>query len=378
MHQSDLSQHEPELQASPAEADADPRPRLLMTLADLFTSQTHHSPDEIRQFEAAVQGLLPHAYDDVRLKAADRLADYPHTPQGVLRAFLALGGDAAAPFLKRSVCMQRSLVAEIVREGDAEAAVCIAHRVDLDPTLVGMLCARPEIEVLRALARNPMAPLDRVDFEGLVRQARFDRPLARSLCMRARDPMLIAPLFLLATPLQRDAIILAARRAHLGAPLSTPLTDAELTIADDLIDAAEARNLDDAAWLVARAVGCTTAISRDIIADASGEPLALVLALLRIEPVTANRILNMFDAPPLRSPDRIKALTNIIFDTPRGCADRLLKEMVGLSVQRGRPALTPVNDPSAAQTPSRPAQMGEVAASTQSTAPERKLLLVRR
>ena len=378
MPSSDLKQQESDLQAVPGQASADPRQRLLMTLTDLFTSQIQHSPEEIRQFEAAVEGLLPHATDDVRLTAAEKLADYPYAPQGVLRAFVGFEGDVAAPFLTRSVCLPRNMIADIAREGSPEAACRIANRVDLDPTLIDMLCERQEIEVLRALARNPMAPLDSLNFEGLVRQARFDRPLARLLCMRARDPLLIAPLFMFANPIQRDAIILAARRAHLGNPLADPLSDAELTIADELIDAAEARNLEEASWLVARAVGCTTAIARDIIADASGEPFALVLALLRIEPTIASQIMAMFDAPPLRLPDRAKALANIIFDTPRASADRLLKEMVGLSVQRSRPAFMPVTDPSAAPAPSRPAQMGDRAPIPEAESPERKRFLVRR
>ena len=377
MPSADLKHQDSDLQDARPSGDEDLRPGLLNSLAELFVSQIHHSLDEICQFEAAVEGLLPHTRPDVRLSAADKLADYPHTPRGVVNAFLAQGGEVAAPFIKRSVCMPQDLLEQMAKDGDAAVACCVASRVDLANTLITILCARQEIEVLRALGRNLMAPIDRGHFEDLVRQARFDRPLARSLCMRARDPLLIAPIFLYANTAQRDAIILAERRATLGEPLGEPISEVELNIAEELIDASEARNLDEASWLIARAVGCTTVIARDIIADASGEPLALVMAQLRIDPETGSRILAMFDAPPLRSPERVKALYNILRDTPRACADGLLKEMVGLSVRQRRMIHAPVTDPDAAQTPSRPAQMGVAVQISDSPEAERRLFVIR-
>ena len=377
MPASELKEQNLEIQGPKAPDNDDLRPKLLNTLAELFVSQIQHSADEVRQFEAAVEGLLPHTRNDVRVSAAEKLADYPHTPRAVLNVFLAFGGDAAAPFLKRSVCVQHDILERLATEADTAVACYIANRVDLAGTLITLLCARQEIEVLRALARNIMAPLNREHYEDLIRQARFDRPLARALCMRIRDPLMMAPIFMFANSAQRDAIILAERRASLGAPVGEPISEIELNLAEELIDAAEARDLDEASWIIARAVGCTTVIARDIIADASGEPLALVMAQLRIDPETGDRVLGMFDAPPLRSPDRIKALYNILRDTPRGCAERLLKEMVGLTTHRRRAAHTPVNDPDASQTPSRPAQMGAMTPATESVAQERKLFLIR-
>lgn len=377
MASAELKHQDPDLQDARPSGGEDLRPALLNTLAELFVSQLHHSLDEIQQFEAAVEGLLPHTRPEVRLSASNKLADYPHTPRGVVNAFMAEGGDVAAPFLKRSVCMPQDVLERLARDGDAAVACCIASRVDLANTMLTLLCARQEIEVLRALGRNLMAPLDREHFEGLVRQARFDRPLARSLCMRARDPLLIAPIFMFANTAQRDAIILAERRASLGEPLGEPISEVELNIAEELIDAAEARDLDEASWLIARAVGCTTVIARDIIADASGEPLALVMAQLRVDPDTGSRILAMFDAPPLRSPERVKALYNILRDTPRACADRLLKEMVGLAVRERRVVHAPVTDPDAAQTPSRPAKMGALTQVPDSPEQERRFFLIR-
>ena len=377
MASAELKHQDPDLQDARPSGGEDLRPALLNTLAELFVSQLHHSLDEIQQFEAAVEGLLPHTRPEVRLSASNKLADYPHTPRGVVNAFMAEGGDVAAHFLKRSVCMPQDVLERLARDGDAAVACCIASRVDLANTMLTLLCARQEIEVLRALGRNLMAPLDREHFEGLVRQARFDRPLARSLCMRARDPLLIAPIFMFANTAQRDAIILAERRASLGEPLGEPISEVELNIAEELIDAAEARDLDEASWLIARAVGCTTVIARDIIADASGEPLALVMAQLRVDPDTGSRILAMFDAPPLRSPERVKALYNILRDTPRACADRLLKEMVGLAVRERRTVHAPVTDPDAAQTPSRPAKMGALTQVPDSPEQERRFFLIR-
>lgn len=378
MTSSSLQTIDTDVQIASVAVEADARPQLLTTLTELFVGQIQHSVDEIRQFEAAVEGLLPHSREDVRLSAAEKLADYAHTPRAVLNSFLALGGAVAAPFIQRSVCMPQDMLENLAKEGDTTVACNIAGRIDLARTLIGLLCAREEIEVLRALARNMMAPLDQDDFEYLVRKARSDRPLARTLSMRARDPLMIAPIFLYANAAQREAIILAERRASLGEPVAEPISELELNIAEELIDAAEARDLDGASQLIARATGCTPLLGREIIADASGEPLALVMTQLRIDPETGIRVLCMFDAPPLRTPDRIKALYNILRDTPRGCAERLMKEIAGVAPQLRRSAIhATVTDADAAQTPSRPAQMGSITKSTESPAPARKFSFIR-
>lgn len=374
----ELEQQELDVKVDSFPEDEAMLPHLLSTLTDLFVSHVHHSLDETQQFEAAVDGLLPHTSEDARIKVSERLADYPYLTPHILEAFLALGGKVAAPFLARSVCLTRAQIAEVARDGDVLAACQIAKRIDLDATLVGLLCGRQEIEILRILSHNLMAPIERSDFEGLARQARFDQALAKSLCRRARDAIWVSPLFLTASPLQRESIILAARRASLGEPSPEPLTEVEQTIAIELVQAAEQRNLDEASWLVARTVGCTTTQARDIIADAGGEALALVLAFLKTDPIAAAHILTRLDAPPLRSPDRLQKLVDIVCDTPRSSADRILREITGLSGQRSRAVHVPVNDPTAAQTPSRPAQMGAEIDAQDLAAGDPKRLFVRR
>jgi len=119
-------------------------------------------------------------------------------------------------------------------------------------------------------------------------------------------------------------------------------------------------------------------LARDIIADAGGEPLALVLAILRVDPLSAAQILTKLDAPPLRAPDRVQKLVDLVCDTPRSSAERILREIVGLAAPRHRGLHLPVNDPTAAQTPSRPAQMGVQTEAPESDAEDPKRLFVRR
>ena len=189
MNFSDIQNQNPDVDMDTLHEDEAMLPQLLSRITELFASHLHHSHDEIQQFEAAVEGLLPHTSEDVQIKTAERLADYPYLTPRVLAAFLTLGAKVAAPLLARSVSLTRAQIADFARDGDVTAACQIAKRIDLDATLVGLLCARQEIEVLRILAHNLMAPIERTDFEGLARQARFDPSLAKSLCRRARDPI---------------------------------------------------------------------------------------------------------------------------------------------------------------------------------------------
>ena len=67
MNFSDLSQQDPDVETDALPEDEAMLPRLLSTLADLYTTQPHHSTEKVHQFEAAVDGLLPHTSEDMQL-----------------------------------------------------------------------------------------------------------------------------------------------------------------------------------------------------------------------------------------------------------------------------------------------------------------------
>ena len=349
------------------------RPVLLRVLTDLFVSRSHHTPDELRQFEAIAEGLIPQCDDAVLATVADRLAGYPLAPAHVLELLVSFGGPGAAPILEKSSRLPRERLSEIAESGAAVLAASIAARMDLDPVLVRKLAGRREIEVSRALARNPSAQLDHANFERLVRRAKSDRPLAKALCARARDPIAISPLFLYASQMQREAILLAARRADLGLerPHAGP-AHAQVRLAE-LLRAAPG-NREFFIERLALSLGCSDQIARDIVNDPFGEPMALVLAMLQAGPEAADTILTALSHLPMRA-ERRKTLLQLVSDVPSATAERIVRTMTGPSADTMRRSHQPVTDSAASPVPSRPAQTSEP---VPAPAPARKVIFLRR
>ncbi len=332
----------------------DMRPVLLRVLTDLFVSRAHHGYDEIRQFETIALGLLDKTDSATKIIVAEKLALCGAAPRSLAERLVSEGGPAAAAMLARSTVLPRAwlLCAAMGEAGDLAEAV--AGRPDLDSNLCQILAARPEIEIIRALAANSGAPLDPAGFRALAARAAGDRALAAALCARSASPRDIAPLFLYASHRQRIAILLDARRADLGQPAQAGPSQTEAATAAEIESAAMKGDLTLMAAIVARALGSTLSAAREFAEDTNGEAFALVLCALRTGVDAAARIFMCLDPAIAHNVERVRALVRITADTAPATALRLVQQMIGpgASSQRGA-VYVPATDGRAAGAPSR-------------------------
>lgn len=336
----------PAFAAKPAPASThskgfEERATILGSLTDLFLAHPSPSRSDTEQFTELACGLLPMTRADIRLQVAERLADYPFTPAAIIDTFLLLDGPDCLPLLERSTCINRTSLLKRIRDCDLDKACVIAGRMDLDTTMVQCLIGRSDIEVLRCLARNLLAPLPPDIFRMLVADARFDRTLAKALCARARDPLLIVPLFMQATPHQREAILRAAIAAETLSTQDCPPGELELSLVRHLERAAEQAAGDEVAWVLSRLIGCEPIDAKEMLQEPGGDVLALVLAGLSASPQATYRILNARGITPARTQDRTQDLIQLVRMMPAVTATRLLRIIAGQdpesSARRGLP-----------------------------------------
>lgn len=305
------------------------RATILGSLTDLFLSHPNPTRAESAQFAEVACGLLPLTRADIRLRVAERLADYAFTPTAIIDTFLLLDGPECVPLLERSTCISRASLMKRARDGDPDTACIIAGRMDLDVALVQCLMMRGDIEILRTLARNLLAPLTPDLFRILVADARYDAPLAKALCARSRDPLAIAPLFMRATPHQRALILRAAWESETLSTQDCPPSELELSLVRHLERAAEQGAGDEVAWVLSRLIGCEPIDAKDMLQEPGGEVLALLLSALSATPQATHRILHARGISAPRTQERTNDLMQLVRVMPMVTATRLLRIIAG-------------------------------------------------
>ena len=331
--------------------DPEARRILLRVATDRFVNEPVLNLETIGRFEKETLPLLLDSDPHTRLIVARKLAPLRTAPAALLETIAALGGEAALMVLQLAVAIDRERLIAAAR-GDAAEAVAVAQRTDLDEALIRQLAERPEPAVVFALADNAFAAIPADIFALLARRAARDEKLARALLARPVAPLDQAALFLYASSSQRAAMLLAAQRAEMArAPAAAWPGGAEA--AAKLERQALARQPAQFIATLAEALGCAPDLAERIVAEPSGEALAVALAALGAAEDATMRILLLGDAVNLDY-KRLGALTRLRDALHPAAARRIVAAIVGVEPQ-GKATAEPVLDPAAAAAPSRAA-----------------------
>jgi uncharacterized protein (DUF2336 family) len=290
--------------------------------ADHFAAVRPSDPHGLAAFADAMIAALAAADPATRMEIARKLAPSAETPP-LLRDWLMGASPELSDFLLERAASLGEAELRQAAERDAHSAAAVARRADLTPTLADALSRLNEADVLVALAANPSAPLEGSLFGRLARDARLraaagDPRLADALLQRR--PVLAegALLFLEAHPPERVEILLAAQRQQLGRPPGRlPLVD-EAGL-ERMEAAAVSRRPDEFVAALSGALGCGDELARRIVADPTGEPLAVALTALGAPNGMLVRVLisNDLDQGGFR---RIRALARLNFALNRAAA----------------------------------------------------------
>lgn len=254
---------------------------------DRFVSMTAPDAACCARYEELMLGALSQMDAPTALRVAERLAPCRAAPARVLAGLIARGPEIAALVLASAPALPARLLLDRAVAGEACEAAAIAAREDIDRTIVGALARRLEAEVLRALAGNRSALIDRGALIALTQRARVDLELGRLLLARGETALDRSALFLSADSAARRRILLDAVRLNMsGARDPVGAFDAVLL---DALGAAEAGDLARFCSIVARALRVGRATVERLALDESGEPLALIFAAMGLSATESER-----------------------------------------------------------------------------------------
>lgn len=325
----------------------------LKVACDHFAAVGGAEPEALESFADAVIRQIDKADRPAILETARKLAPSPLTPARLLRRLEAASPEASDVVLEHGRAYPRTDLVHAL-EADRRRAAAVARRPDLDAGLIGAIVALSAPEPLVALVGNPRARLDGPIHAGLVRRARSlaedhgDRRLADALLRRRPLRPEIAALFLVAGPLQRVEILLAAQRAQLGRPHGGGAPVAPETVRE-LELAAVARHPDRFVAALASALGSDAALAARIADDPSGEPLAVALAALGAPNDVLVRVLIANDLETGENYHRIRALARLNNALTRQAAT------IVMAALKGEPLSRAVSAPATEPAPSRDA-----------------------
>ena len=331
-----------ELSASAAARPDEMRPILLRVTTDLFALHSVHTDEEIRLYEEMAERLVDASDDATLTLVAQKLARCADAPPALLARLRARGGEAARTILKTDRTLSWPELRGLAASGGCDEACAVAARADLDRELTKILAGRPEREVARALAANPLAPLAAEDLRLLAARGRDDGLLAAALLGRGEITLDLLPLFLAANPDQRAKLLQLTRQAHLsriGQPdYAQPLPAAQCQRLE--ADALRQRRASFAVSL-AELIGCDPMTARRIVEDENGEALTIAFAAIGLPSETAAHIFLVAFPKISLSQEIFSRNLKLLEKLPRRDAQRVIAAVAGLSTANSGAAARP-------------------------------------
>lgn len=396
---------------------------MLADVVDLFLRAPTHDKAEIRAFAALVGGLLDGAGSPARRRVSIALAKRPDTPPEVARRLATDSIDVAEPMIVDSPVLTSSDLVEIMRCGP-EHVRCVTHRLDLAPDIAAVLVDSTAAVPSRAPVLPSKRRRDDVDrhrpVEGAnpIAAATDDVPAIRSseeVKTEASAAVLPPPLFavpvrttpkapetatsvvvapLVPEPVGRTEKGLAPRSGHAfvamtsagrwralqSASLDTATRTAPMRggvrepglLGERLLRAAVADDVTVLAEALTEALGLERSLVDAILAEESGEVLAVVLVACGIGEIRATSVL-LHHLGTAATLGKLQDLAALVERTPRRVAEHLvLSWREERQARRGGAArqTDPSERSTAAGTP-REAEGGEARTSVEGSATRR-------
>lgn len=321
-----------DLMALARQEGLDMKPVLLRVLTDMFVATGAHSREEEQQFEEIASTLVRQVDADTAAVVACRLAEYPQTPAGLGDAFIARGDDASRIILADAVWLPRRTVTAQALAGERLLAAAVAARSDLDADLMGILLERGDAIFDVTIAANLSVTIPRRILDELLARGRRESAIGRALLVR---PDLFASeravLFLHADRADRARIIEEAEQFTAMAGRGRQRRVAPVDLVVTLETAAMVQDAEAFSSLLALALGVSSEALQPILADRTGEALALCYAALGIDDEAATRLFMFRDPLVGHSTERVSALTNLVRRVSLAAAEKIVHAMLGLA-----------------------------------------------
>ena len=190
------------------EKSSDRRRELLREVTDLFFDAPPASDSAAQgQFDDILQTLANETAQDARAELADRFADAPFAPKGLIQQLAKDAIEVAAPILTRSSVLSEEDLVTIVHETGQAHIQAIARRESVSERLSHAIVEKGDDHSVAALIRNEGAQLSRSTFEEVARRAEDSEILQAPIVERGDAPAdLLNDLMVVVSRTLRDKI----------------------------------------------------------------------------------------------------------------------------------------------------------------------------
>ncbi|KAA5602845.1 DUF2336 domain-containing protein [Blastochloris sulfoviridis] len=261
----------------------DIRPTLVRVITDLYVGEPVHSAAEVERYTELARHMLEAVDEGSRIAVAMKLARYPQAPREILMMLAVDTIAVAEQVLARAHFAEADLL-QLAGMLDDQRRRIIAKRADLPASvaehLVALEYGRPQ-----GAARDPLRPAPRLDAAPDLQPDLIGPDSAQSAETAAPLPWLPSP------PAAAPAPASAGRLAPL--PLPNPADYA--FAAAELEQAALQNRTADFIDQLARVFDLDRAKAEEIVADPTGQPVAIACRALGMSSDAFSRIMLFLD-----------------------------------------------------------------------------------
>jgi uncharacterized protein (DUF2336 family) len=191
------------------EPSSERRRELLRHVTDLFfVGAESHQPTEMGLFDDVLMQLAGEMEEAVRVELAERMADAPNPPRGLLKG---LAGDTitvAEPVLTRSSALTETDLISVANTRDQDHLRAISRRRFVPEAVSEAIVQRGDDDTLGVLLRNEHAKLSRAAHEAAVDRASVNPNLHEAVVDRQALPIdLLNEMYFVVEARLRDRIM---------------------------------------------------------------------------------------------------------------------------------------------------------------------------
>ncbi|MEO1149494.1 MAG: DUF2336 domain-containing protein [Pseudomonadota bacterium] len=155
------------------EGSSNKRRDLLREITDVFmATPDRYSSSEMQHFDVIMSRITQNVETALRRELADKLADVPNAPHGLITQLANDEFSVAEPILHRSAALSENDLMKVIQKRSQSHLRAISARKDVTETMSRALVSRGDKEVLVSLAQNKSATIASDTMEQLVEHAR--------------------------------------------------------------------------------------------------------------------------------------------------------------------------------------------------------------
>lgn len=171
------------------EKSSDRRRNLLREVTDMFFEEPPEDGSELLdQFDGVMSAIASQTAEEARKELADRMADAPSAPAGLVHQLARDAIAVAAPILERSNALSEADLVKLVQETGQDHMRAISKRSDVTEEISSAIVERGDDTTVATLISNEQAQLSRKAYETVAQRAETSEVLQAPLVNRAETP----------------------------------------------------------------------------------------------------------------------------------------------------------------------------------------------